>query len=437
MLALSAGFVNQRFFVKIKDMKYESLEEADPQIAQIIEAEEQRQKQGIEMIPSENYVSGAVLEALGSVLTNKYSEGYPGKRYYGGQENTDQIEQLAIDRAKQLFNAEHANVQPLSGAPANIAVYFALLEPGDRVLGMDLSHGGHLTHGHPVTHMAKLFNFVRYKMKDVSTGEIDYDELRETALKEKPKIILAGFSAYPREIDYAKLKSIADEVGAITMMDAAHIAGLIAGKQLRNPFDDGFDIVTTTTHKTLRGPRGGMILCKEDFAKAIDKSVFPGFQGGPHMNNIAAKAVCFGEALKPEFADYAKQVLGNAQALAQALEAKGAKLITGGTSNHLLLVDAVSSWDVGGKLAQELLDSVGITLNMNMIADDSRSPMDPSGIRLGTPAITTRGAKEADMEKIAEWIAQVLQNPEDTTLHQKIKTEVHDFSVQFPVPGIE
>ncbi len=437
MLALCCWFVNQRFFVKIKDMKYEFLEQADPQIAQIIEAEQQRQKQGIEMIPSENYVSGAVLEALGSVLTNKYSEGYPGKRYYGGQENTDQIEQLAIDRAKQLFNAEHANVQPLSGAPANIAVYFALLEPGDTVLGMDLSHGGHLTHGHPVTHMAKLFNFVRYKMKDVSTGEIDYDELRETALKEKPKIILAGFSAYPREIDYAKLKSIADEVGAITMMDAAHIAGLIAGKQLRNPFDDGFDIVTTTTHKTLRGPRGGMILCKEDFAKAIDKSVFPGFQGGPHMNNIAAKAVCFGEALKPEFQDYAKQVLNNAQALAQAFEAKGAKLITGGTSNHLLLVDAVSSWNVGGKQAQELLDTVGITLNMNMIADDSRSPMDPSGIRLGTPAITTRGAKEADMEKIAEWIAQVLQNPEDTTLHQKIKTEVHDFSVQFPVPGIE
>lgn len=417
-------------------MNYQFLEQADGPVFDIIKAEQQRQKQGIEMIPSENYVSGAVLEALGSVFTNKYSEGYPGKRYYGGQENTDQIEQLAIDRAKQLFNAEHANVQPLSGAPANIAVYFALLEPGDTVLGMDLSHGGHLTHGHPVTHMAKLFNFVRYKMKDIATGEIDYDELHEIALQEKPKIILAGFSAYPREIDYAKLKSIADEVGAMTMMDAAHIAGLIAGKQLRNPFDDGFDIVTTTTHKTLRGPRGGMILCKEQFAKAIDKSVFPGFQGGPHMNNIAAKAVCFGEALKPEFQNYAKQVLSNAQALAKALEAQGAKLITGGTSNHLLLVDAVSSWNVPGKQAQELLDSVGITLNMNMIADDPRSPMDPSGIRLGTPAITTRGAKEDDMEKIANWIAQVLQSPEDTALHQKIKMEVCDFSVQFPVPGI-
>ncbi len=422
--------------LRLVSMKYQFLPQSDPEISEIIALEETRQKDGLELIPSENYVSLAVLEALGSVMTNKYSEGYVGKRYYGGQENTDKIEQIAIDRAKKLFGAEHVNVQPLSGAPANIAVYFALLEPGDTVLGMDLSHGGHLTHGHPVTHMAKLFNFIRYKMKDISTGEIDYDELRETALREKPKIILAGFSAYPREIDYAKLKSIADEVGAITMMDAAHIAGLIAGKQLRNPFDDGFDIVTTTTHKTLRGPRGGMIMCKEQFAKAIDKSVFPGFQGGPHMNNIAAKAVCFGEALKPEFQDYAKQVLLNAQALATSLQARGAKLITGGTSNHLLLVDAVSSWNVTGKQSQTLLDTVGITLNMNMIADDPRSPMDPSGIRLGTPAITTRGAKEADMEKIADWIAQVLQNPEDTGLHEKIKTEVREFSLQFPVPGI-
>ncbi len=414
------------------------LPQSDPAIADIIKAEEQRQKEGIEMIPSENYVSAAVLEALGSVLTNKYSEGYPGKRYYGGQENTDQIEELAIDRAKQLFNATHVNVQPLSGAPANVAVYFALLEPGDTVLGMDLSHGGHLTHGHPVTYMAKLFNFVRYKMKDVSTGEIDYDELRETALKEKPKIILAGFSAYPREIDYAKMKSIADEVGAITMMDAAHIAGLIAGKQLRNPFDDGFDIVTTTTHKTLRGPRGGMIMSSSlEIGKKIDKAVFPGFQGGPHMNNIAAKAIAFGEALKPEFKTYAEQILKNAQKLATELQARGAKLITGGTSNHLLLVDAMSSWNVPGKLSQQLLDNVGITLNMNMIADDSRSPMDPSGIRLGTPAITTRGAKEDDMTKIADWIVQVLTNPEDTALHAKIKEEVRAFSLEFPVPGVK
>lgn len=418
-------------------MKYEFIQQTDPAVAEIIAAEAKRQKEGIELIPSENYVSGAVLEALGSVMTNKYSEGYVGKRYYGGQENTDKVEQLAIDRAKELFKAEHVNVQPLSGAPANIAVYFALLEAGDTVLGMDLSHGGHLTHGHPVTKMAKLYNFVRYGMKDIETGEIDYDALRETALKEKPKIILAGFSAYPREIDYAKIKAIADEVGAITMMDAAHIAGLIAGGALRNPFDDGFDIVTTTTHKTLRGPRGGMIMCREEFAAKIDKAVFPGFQGGPHMNNIAAKAVAFGEALKPEFKEYAKQILVNAQALAIALQEHEAKLITGGTSNHLLLIDVVSSWNVTGKQAQELLDTVGITLNMNMIAGDTRSPLDPSGIRLGTPAITTRGAKEEDMKKIASWIAQTLMNPEDKTLHEKIKQEVREFSLEFPVPGIE
>lgn len=417
-------------------MKYEYIAKIDPAVAEVIAAEEKRQKEGIELIPSENYVSGAVLEALGSVMTNKYSEGYVGKRYYGGQENTDKIEQLAIDRAKEIFRAEHVNVQPLSGAPANIAVYFALLEAGDTVLGMDLAHGGHLTHGHPVTKMAKLYNFVRYGMKDIATGEIDYDALRETALKEKPKIILAGFSAYPREIDYAKIKSIADEVGAITMMDAAHIAGLIAGGVLRNPFDDGFDIVTTTTHKTLRGPRGGMIMCRQQFAEKIDKAVFPGFQGGPHMNNIAAKAVAFLEALQPEFKKYSQQILLNAQVLATALQEHGAKLITGGTSNHLLLVDVVSSWNVTGKQAQELLDTVGITLNMNMIAGDTRSPLDPSGIRLGTPAITTRGAKEEDMKKIATWIAQTLMNPEDKALHEKIKQEVRTFSLQFPVPGI-
>lgn len=418
-------------------MTYDNLEQSDSVVYGSLKAEMQRQKEGIEMIPSENYVSAAVLEALGSVFTNKYSEGYVGKRYYGGQENTDVIEQLAIDRAKQLFKAEHANVQPLSGAPANVAVYFALLQPGDTVLGMDLSHGGHLTHGHPVTTMAKLYNFVRYGMKDISTGEIDYDELRATAVREKPKIILAGFSAYPREIDYAKMKSIADEVGAITMMDAAHIAGLIAGGQLRNPFDDGFDIVTTTTHKTLRGPRGGMILCKNEFAKAIDKSVFPGFQGGPHMNNVAAIAVSLGEALQPEFKEYAAQVIKNAAKLADELTARGGKLITGGTSNHLMLVDVMSSWNVPGKRAQELLDTVGITLNMNMIADDPRSAMDPSGVRLGTPAITTRGAKEEDMIKIADWMVQTLQNPDDTALHEKIKQEVKDFSLGFPVPGIE
>ncbi len=417
-------------------MQYTDLPQSDPAVADILNAEIQRQQEGIDLIPAENYVSGAVLEALGSVFTNKYSEGYPGKRYYGGQPNTDKIEELAIARAKELFGAEHVNVQPLSGAPANIAVYFALLEPGDTVLGMDLSHGGHLTHGHPVTQMAKLYNFVQYKMKDVSTGELDYDELLKVAKKEKPKIILAGFSAYPRELDYGKLKSIADEVGALTMMDAAHIAGLIAGKQLRNPFADGFDIVTTTTHKTLRGPRGGMIMCTQNLASKIDKSVFPGLQGGPHMNNIAAKAVAFGEALRPEFTDYAAQILKNAQQLAGDLMKQGAKLITNGTSNHLMLIDTVNSWNLTGKQAQDLLGSIDITVNMNIIPDDVRSPMDPSGIRLGSPAVTTRGAKETDMTKIVGWIIQAVTHPDDTNLHQQIKSEVHEFALQFPVPGI-
>jgi glycine hydroxymethyltransferase len=419
----------------IYSMNYDKLQQADPKVYESLELEIQRQKEGIELIPSENYVSSAVLEALGTVFTNKYSEGYPGKRYYGGQDNTDVIENIARDRAKELFKAEHANVQPHSGAPANVAVYLALLKPGDTVLGMDLSHGGHLTHGHPVTQSAQFYNFVRYKMKDVTTGEIDYDELRELALKEKPKILLAGFSSYPREIDYAKMKAIADEVGAVTMMDAAHIAGLIAAGELRNPFDDGFDIITSTTHKTLRGPRGGLILCKQEFASVIDKAVFPGLQGGPHMNNVAAKAVCFGEALKPEFKEYAKQVLANAQVMAQEFLSSGVELVTGGTSNHLMLIDTVKSFNLPGKAAQDLLDTVGITLNKNVLPDDPRGPLDPSGVRLGTPAITTRGAKEQDMKKIVSWMIQTLQNPEDKTLHQKIKQEVVDFAKQFPVPG--
>lgn len=419
----------------IYSMNYDKLQQVDPKVYESLELEMQRQKEGIELIPSENYVSIAVLEALGTVFTNKYSEGYPGKRYYGGQDNTDVIENIARDRAKQLFNAEHANVQPHSGAPANVAVYLALLKPGDTVLGMDLSHGGHLTHGHPVTQSAQFYNFVRYKMKDVATGEIDYDELRDLALKEKPKIILAGFSSYPREIDYAKMKAIADEIGAVTMMDAAHIAGLIAAGELRNPFDDGFDIVTSTTHKTLRGPRGGLILCKQEFAAAIDKAVFPGLQGGPHMNNVAAKAVCFGEALRSEFKEYAKQVLANAQVMAQEFLDNGIELVTGGTSNHLMLIDTVKSFNLPGKAAQDLLDTVGITLNKNVLPDDPRGPLDPSGVRLGTPAITTRGAKEDDMKKIVAWMIQALQNPEDKVLHQKIKQEVVDFAKQFPVPG--
>lgn len=418
-------------------MNYPNLEQSDSAVFNILQAEIARQREGIELIPSENYVSSAVLEALGTVFTNKYSEGYPGRRYYGGQEHIDKIEQLAIDRAKQLFNAEHANVQPLSGAPANVAVYLALLKPGDTVLGMDLSHGGHLTHGHPVTQSAQFYNFVRYKMKDVATGEIDYEEIRALAHEHKPKILLAGFSSYPREIDYAKMKTIADEVGAITMMDAAHIAGLIAAGELANPFDHGFDIITSTTHKTLRGPRGGLILCRKEFAAAIDKAVFPGLQGGPHMNNIAAKAVAFGEALAPEFKIYAKQVLVNAKTMAEEFSQQGISIITGGTSNHLLLIDTVSNFNIPGKQAQDLLDVVGITVNKNVLPDDPRGPLDPSGIRLGTPAITTRGAKEDDMKQVATWIVQVLSSPEDSDLHSKIKQEVKEFSLQFSIPGID
>jgi len=402
-----------------------NLEKTDPAIHKITLDELQRQREGAEMIPSENFVSMAVLEALGSISTNKYSEGYPGKRYYGGCQNIDELEQLCIDRAKQLFGAEHVNVQPLSGAPANIAVYFALLQPGDTVLGMDLGHGGHLTHGHPVTFMAKLFNFVRYKT-DTKTGLIDYENLRLMALEHKPKIILAGFSAYSREVDYKKIKEIADEVGAITMMDMAHIAGLIAGKQLQNPVPI-FDIVTTTTHKTLRGPRGGMILCKEKYASAIDKAVFPGFQGGPHENNIAAKAVAFLEALQPDFEAYAKQIILNAKALEKVFVEAGLKICHTTTENHLLLID-VTPLGITGAQAEKALDLAGITVNKNMIPDDPRKPMDPSGIRLGTPALTTRGLKEADIETIGRIIVHILQNPATAEMQrEKIKNLMKDF----------
>lgn len=413
------------------------LQKQDPALYAAIKNEEKRQMEGIELIASENYVSSAVLEAMGTVLNNKYSEGYPGKRYYGGQEFTDQIEQLAIDRAKKLFNAGHANVQPHAGAPANVAMYFALLEPGDTVLGMDLSHGGHLTHGHPVTYITKIFRFIRYKMKDVETGEIDYDAMRALALKEKPKMILAGFSAYPREFNYAKMKAIADEVGAYTVMDMAHIAGLIAGKALRNPFDDGFDVITTTTHKTLRGPRGGMILTREEaLGKKIDKSVFPGFQGGPIMQMIAAKAVAFGEALQPEFKDYAQQIVKNSKHLAAFFMQHGVKLVTNGTDNHLMLIDCIKSWGLSGKIVEKLFDNIRITLNKNMIADDTRSPMDPSGVRLGTPAITTRGMKEAEMEIIGNFMLRAIEKREDATAIAALGEEVKQFCLKFPVPGI-
>jgi glycine hydroxymethyltransferase len=406
-----------------------NLREFDPDVLNSIKKEQQRQEEGLEMIPSENFVSPAVLEALGSVLTNKYAEGYVGKRYYGGCEFIDEVEQLAIDRAKQLFGAEHVNVQPLSGAPANVAVYFALLQPGDTVLGMDLSHGGHLTHGHPVTYMAKIFNFKRYKTD--AEGKIDLDNLRAMALEHKPKIILVGYSAYSREIEYEKIKAIADEVGAITMADIAHIAGLIAGGQMNNPVPI-FDVVTTTTHKTLRGPRGGMIMCKEKFASAIDKAVFPGLQGGPHENNIAAKAVAFKEALLPEFKEYTAQIKKNAKVLETEFNRLGYKLCFGGTDNHLLLID-VTMKNIGGKQAQIALDKAGITVNKNMIPDDTRSPFDPSGIRLGTPALTTRGMKETEMKAIAVWIDEAILNFDNEEKLADIKNQVKELTKNFPL----
>lgn len=410
----------------------------DTQIAQLIAAEKKRQLEGLELIPSENYVSDQVLAAMGSILTNKYSEGYPGRRYYGGQEFTDQIEQLAIDRAKQLFNADHANVQPHSGAPANEAVYAAWLNPGDTVLAMDLSHGGHLTHGAPVTRSAQLYNFVRYKMKDITTGEIDYDQLRELALAHRPKLIIAGFSAYPRELDYEKFAAIGNEVGALLMADMAHIAGLIAGGVAKNPFDYGFHVITTTTHKTLRGPRGGLILSKgivsnplrapektiENIPTLIDRSIFPGMQGGPHMHTIAAKAVAFHEALQPEFRQYAQQVVKNAAVLADELQERGFQLVTGGTSNHLILADVYKSFGIDGKQAEVAMDKIGLTLNANSVPDDPLSPFKPSGIRLGTPAMTTRGLVESDMAQIAEWILQAIQNVDNSEKLSVLKQEV-------------
>ncbi|MEF3691521.1 MAG: serine hydroxymethyltransferase [Candidatus Moraniibacteriota bacterium] len=408
----------------------QNIKKNDPEIYAAIRGEIKRQSEGMEMIASENYVSRAVLEALGSVFTNKYSEGYPGKRYYGGQEFTDEVENLAIKRVKKIFGAEHVNVQPLSGAPANMIAYSAVLKPGDKILGMDLSHGGHLTHGHPVTLSAKIYNFIGYKTE--ANGKIDYAKLEALAIKEKPQMILAGFSAYTRNLNYKKFRQIANKVGAILMIDIAHIAGLIAGKAISNPVPY-FDIVTTTTHKTLRGPRGGMIMCKEKYAQAIDKATFPGFQGGPHMNNIAAKAVAFGEALKPEFKKYAKQVIVNAKVLEKELKKYKFKLMFGGTDNHMVLVDVFGSKGVTGKEAEVALDKIGITINKNMIPDDPRSPFDPSGIRIGTPAITTRGMKEDEVRKIANWINAAIENHQDEEVLGMIRKEVMKLCKKFPL----
>lgn len=411
-------------------MDFKTIKKQDKKVYDLIAGEMKRQQEGMELIASENYVSKAVLEALGSVFTNKYSEGYPGRRYYGGQEFTDQIENLAIERAKKLFGAQHVNVQPHSGAPANMIAYNAVLKTGDTVLGMDLSHGGHLTHGHPVTLSAQIYNFIGYKSN--AAGEIDYKALEKLAIEHKPKLILAGFSAYTRQLDYKKFQAIAKKVGAISMFDIAHIAGLIAGKAIENPVPY-FDIVTTTTHKTLRGPRGGMIMCKEEFAKAIDKSAFPGFQGGPHMNNIAAKAVAFEEASKPAFKVYAKQVIKNAKVLEKELTKRGYKIMFGGTDYHMVLVDVMGSKEVTGKEAEHALDEAGITVNKNMIPDDPRSPMDPSGIRVGVQAITSRGMKEAEIKKIVEWIDAIITAHSDKKTLAEIKKDVMKFCKKYPI----
>ncbi len=411
-----------------------SLQKTDPKIYKIIKAEEKRQKEGIELIASENYVSKAVLEAMGSILTNKYSEGYPGKRYYGGNQVIDQAESLAVERAKKLFGAEHVNVQPLSGSPANLAVYMALLKPGDKVLGFSLDQGGHLSHGHPLNFSGILYKIVPYFV-DKKTEVIDMDEVEKIALSEKPKMILAGFSAYSRNMDWKRFKKIADKIGAFTFADIAHVAGLIAGGQLESPVGY-FDVVSTTTHKTLRGPRGAIIMCKEKFAKDIDRAVFPGVQGGPHDHINAAKAVAFGEALKPPFKKYTAQVIKNAKALASFLQKRGFRIVSGGTDNHLMLVDVFGSKNITGKEAEHALESVEISINKNMIPFDPRKPLDPSGIRLGTPAITTRGMKEKEMEKIAGFIDEALTNREDNVQLGRIGKKVKEFSLQFPVPGI-
>ena len=406
------------------------LEKQDPNIQAVINQELARQRDKLEMIASENFVSQAVMEAQGSVLTNKYAEGYPGKRYYGGCENVDVIETLAIERAKRLFGAEHANVQPHSGSQANFGVYFALLQPGDTIVGMNLSHGGHLTHGSPVNVSGTYFNVVPYGV-DAETQQIDYDEFRKIVLEAKPKLIIAGGSAYSRQIDFKKMADVAHEVGAIFMVDMAHFAGLVAAGLHPNPVEYA-DIVTTTTHKTLRGPRGGMILCKEEYAKAIDKAVFPGIQGGPLMHVITAKAVALGEALQPEFKVYAEQVIKNAKVLAAELIAKGLTIVSGGTDTHVMLVD-VRNTGLTGKEAEHLLDEIGITANKNTIPFDPASPFVTSGVRLGTPALTTRGLKEDDMKEIADIIATVLQNPEDTAKHQDAAKRVAALCEKYPL----
>jgi glycine hydroxymethyltransferase len=414
----------------------ENLQVDDPEIAAALGGEEGRQQDGVELIPSENYTYPEVFELLGSVFTNKYSEGYPGRRYYGGQQFADAIENLACQRACALFRAEHANVQPLSGSPMNQAVYLGLLSPGDTILAMDLSHGGHLTHGAPVSHMGRLFHFVRYKTLTAGKGAIDFNALRKIAYSIRPKLVLCGYSSYPRDLDYAAFKRIADEVGALTMADVSHIGGLIAAGVMSNPLDAGFDIMTTTSHKTLRGPRGGIILCRSEHASRIDASVFPGLQGGPHMNVVAAIALTLRKATTSEFQAYARCVLRNAKVLAETLLERGMKLITGGTDNHMMVIDTVTSVGLNGAAAEHTLDSIGITVNKQVIPDDPRPPLKPSGIRLGTPAATTRGMAETEMQQLAELITTALQGAGETALLARLKSQCVEMCRVFPVPGI-
>lgn len=409
-------------------MKFENIERIDPQVAQAIYKEVERQRQNIELIASENFVSKAVLEAMGTPLTNKYAEGYPGKRYYGGCEHVDIVENLAIERAKELFGAEHVNVQPHSGAQANMAVFFAVLNPGDTFMGMNLSHGGHLSHGMAINMSGKYFNVVPYGVSK-DTGLIDYDQVRELAVKNSPKMIIAGASAYSREIDFKAFREICDEVGAYLMVDMAHIAGLVAAGYHQSPIPYA-DFVTTTTHKTLRGPRGGMILCKEKYAKDIDRAVFPGIQGGPLMHIIAAKAVAFKEALQPEFKEYQKQIVANAKALALAMQELGFEIVSGGTDNHLMLVDLTNK-NITGKDAQHFLDEVNITVNKNGIPFDTKSPFITSGIRIGTPAVTARGMKEKEMKEIAELISKTLSDFDKNK--DGVKSAVIDLTERFPL----
>ncbi|MFA6307023.1 MAG: serine hydroxymethyltransferase [Patescibacteria group bacterium] len=414
-------------------LNYKNLSEQDGEIMAVVKREMNRQVEEMELIASENYVSKAVLEAMATVLTNKYSEGYAGHRYYGGNQYIDEAETIAIERAKKLFQAEHVNVQPLSGSPANAAVYFAFIKPGDKVLGLRLDHGGHLSHGHPINFSGMLYNFTQYEV-DIETGRINMDKVREIALREKPKMIVAGYSAYSREIEWQKFKDIADEVGAFTFADIAHTAGLIAAGEMANPVPF-FDVVSTTTHKTLRGPRGAIIMCKEQFAKQINRAVFPGMQGGPHDHITAAKAVAFGEALRPEFKQYAKQVIANAKLMAEEFIKLGYRVISGGTDNHLMVVDMTSK-GLAGKEAEVILERCGISVSRSTIPNDPNPPMNPSGVRFGTPAITTRGIKEAEIKKIVGWINAGLEQKDEAEILDNIKNQVKEMCLEFPIPSI-